>query len=487
MPPEAVGRVGGSFFASRVAGPCMATIDTDDGSRPEAVLSAFIAGLDFGTLPDAAVDLAERAVVDTVGVTLAGADADAGARAGRFALATAGEGFDNGTDTDLAAGAAMIGRSGRAPVQTAALANATAGHALDYDDLSWAMDGHPSVPMVAPILAVGEATGATGADAVTAYVAGFETQCYLAEPVSPTHYERGWHPTATFGTFGATAAVCSLLDCDVATTRRALAVAASMPSGLKRNFGSMTKPLHPGLAARSGVTAALLADGGFTADDAPISADGGFFDLYADGAEKPPAPPGDPFRSLTEGLNVKYYPCCYFTHAAITATAGLVADHDLAPTDVERVEVSASRGADDALSHPTPETGLEAKFSMEYCVAAAVCHDRVGLGSFADDALADPAVEAIRETVEFDVDSDLPYDDHAATVRVVTADETYRRAGVDPPGVKEDPLTDGQLREKFIQCATRVLPRSTARRSHDRLVDLADRSSVAAVVKTLSP
>lgn len=165
---------------------------------------------------------------------------------------------------------------------------------------------------------------------MTGFIAGFETACYLAEPISPEHYERGWHPTATFGTFGATAATCSVLGFDADATHRALAIAASMPSGLKRNFGSMTKPLHAGLAARSGVTAALLARDRFSADATPISGDDDFFDLYGGGATKTPTPPGEPWRLRTEGIHVKYYPCCYFTYTSITATAALADEPSLA-------------------------------------------------------------------------------------------------------------------------------------------------------------
>ena len=450
-----------------------------DGDTPERVLAEFVATLDSEDVPSDLVTLAERAFVDTVGVTLAGADADAGERAGRFAAVQAGA---------VDGGATLLGRTERATLPAAALANGTAGHALDYDDLSWGMDGHPSVVLVAPILAAGEVTDATGADAVTAFVAGFETACYLAEPISPEHYERGWHPTATFGTFGATAATCSVLGLDADATHRALAIAASMPSGLKRNFGSMTKPLHAGLAARSGVTAALLARDGFSADATPISGDGGFFDLYGDGATTMPTPPGEPWRLRTEGIHVKYYPCCYFTHTSITATAALADEHGIDPADVERIEVTASRGAGDALVNPDPETGLEAKFSMEHCVAAALARDRVGLEAFEPEAVTDPTIAALRERVDFETDDGREYDGHGATVRVVTtAGETYERTQADPPGVHDDPLSTAQLREKYLECATHVLDEAAAERTHDRLVALADEPSLADVVASLTP
>jgi 2-methylcitrate dehydratase PrpD len=445
---------------------------------PERVAAEFVFDLAFADVPADVVDTVERAFVDTVGVTLAGAATDAAEKAARLARIGAGTGDG---------GASLLGTSGRASLPEAALANGTAGHALDYDDLSWAMDGHPSVPLVAPILAVGEAVGASGSEAVTAFAAGFETECFFATPISPTHYERGWHPTATFGTFGATAAAASLLDLGVDATHRALAVAASMPAGVKRNFGAMTKPLHAGLAGRSGITAALLARDGFTADEVPISGDRGFFDLYGGGATETPTPPGNPWRLRTEGIHVKYYPCCYFTHTSITGTATLVERADLDPEEIERIEVSAARGADDALAHPDPETGLEAKFSMEHCVAAAAALDRVGLDAFEPEAVSDPTIAALRERVDFEPDPDREYDSHAAHLRLVTTDgDSFEREQADPPGVFESPLTADQLRQKYVECATRTLDRATADRTHDRLAALAEEPSVADVVADLA-
>jgi 2-methylcitrate dehydratase PrpD len=239
------------------------TRQTARGGGLEGRLASLVASVDYGDVPPEVRETVRRAFVDTVGVTVAGT-ATAGAERLRRAVER-----DVGGPLDDAA----------LPATTAALLYGQAGHALDYDDLSWGMDGHPSVVLVPPILALAAETDATGADATLAYALGFETACRIAEPVSPDHYEAGWHATATFGTFGATAAAASLLDLDAAATRRALAVAGSMPAGTKRNFGSMTKPLHAGLAAQSGVRAATLAAEGFTAGDDVVAGERGFWDL----------------------------------------------------------------------------------------------------------------------------------------------------------------------------------------------------------------
>lgn len=228
-----------------------------------AALASFVAKLDDTAVPARATRLVERCFVDTVGVTLAGAQEGAGASA--IALARA-EGAGETT---------LLGREGTASRSAALLANGTAGHGLDFDDVSWGMGGYPSVTLVAPALAVGEQVDATGRDLVTAFVAGFETECYLASAISPGHYERGWHATATFGVFGSAVVAARLLGATQAETRHALNIAASLPAGLKRNFGSMTKPLQVGVAVRAGVTAAALAVEEFTADSAAIAASAG--------------------------------------------------------------------------------------------------------------------------------------------------------------------------------------------------------------------
>lgn len=436
---------------------------------PEARLGEFVAGLEYGDLPEGAVDTVVRAVVDTVGVTLAGTTADAGRRA-----ATA-----EAIDPDAAAVGELLGVEGDDRPEAAALRVGTASHALDYDDLSWAMDGHPSVALVPPLLALAPETGATGQDLIAAYAAGFETACAVAEPVSPAHYEAGWHATATFGTFGAAAAAAHLLDLDAETTTRALTVAASMPAGLKRNFGSMTKPLHAGLCARSGVTAARLAREGLTADPRAVTGDKGFWDLYGP-KETGEFSVGARWRLREEGIHVKAYPCCYFTHSAIAAAAELGEAVD--PAGVESISVTASQGAADALHHADPETGLEAKFSMEYTVASGLVRDRVGLETFEPEAIDHPAVQRVRERVGFTVDEAMPYDSHGATVRVETSGGTHERTRTDPPGTHDDPLSEERFRAKFEECAGTVLEAHDVADLYEQLSALSEVEEVAAAL-----
>lgn len=428
---------------------------------PETRLGSFVAELTYDDLPDDVVETVRRAFTDTVGVTLAGSAEGAGAVA-----------FENaGIDPADVTPRERLSATESEPAPAAALRIGTASHTLDFDDLSWGMDGHPSVVLVPPLLAVAPDVRPTGRELVTAYVAGFEAACAVATPISPDHYEEGWHATATFGALGAAAAVANLCGLDADTTTQTLNIAASMPSGLKRNFGSMTKPLHAGLASRAGVSAATLARDGLDADTMAISGDRGFWDLYGP-AERDAFGMADEWAVREHGIHVKAYPCCYFTHTSIAAAQALADEYGIDPAAVEQVVVRSAQGAADALHHSNPETGLQAKFSMEYTVANAIVHGQVGLATFEEEALSDPVVERVRERVDFAVDDDLHYDSHETFVRIQTADETYERRQENPPGVHDNPLDEATFRAKFDECAGRVLDPDRADALYDMFTSL---------------
>lgn len=423
-------------------------------------LADFVAKLSFEDLSEDVVNTVERAFVDTVGVTLAGIDEPVGKKVS--------------DEFDTIAALFSDARS----TKERALALGTAGHALDYDDLSWSMDGHPSVTLIPPLLATIPETTVSGRRIITAFVAGYETECAIAEPVVPTHYKLGWHATATFGVFGAAAAVAKILDLDQAEIREAIAIAASTASGTKENFGSMTKPLHAGLASRSGVTAAKLAANGFTGGETVFEGSAGFWNLYADGPESE-FTVGEELQLEQYGLQLKAYPCCYFTHASIAATEELQAEQDINPDEIQKVEVLASPGASDALQYDDPNIPSEGKFSMPYVIASTLVTDKVNLSTFEPDNFGAEPIREIMDYVDFSVDEDLPYNANSGTVRITTSDKTYKRHRKYPPGTYHDPLTESELREKFHECATRVLPAEDIKPVYEQLESLSERSSVA--------
>lgn len=444
---------------------------------PATEIASFITEVTFSDLPPETIRTAKRAFIDTIGVTLAGVKAGAGLHV-MDVLAQ-----EQGKTT-------LIGRDKQSSLFEAVFANATAGHALDFDDTALAaMDGHPSTPLVAPLLAVGEREHSAGRDLLTAYVVGFEAQAYLNTPITPGHYEGGWHATSTLGTFGAAAATASLLDLPSSTTEEALNMAASMPAGLKRNFGTMTKPIHVGHAARSGVTAALLSMEGVDADTNAIGGERGFFDLYRgdrepDMMELPDLAEG--WSLLTDGIDLKKYACCHYTHAAIYGIAILAEQHDLNPSTVDQIRVEASQGAADAVEHDDPDTSTQAKFSMPYVVAYALVNGTVDLEAFDENAIDDPTVQAIREQVVFEVDDDRSYSSNAASITVETTDGTiYEHIQERPPGSHENPLTNDELREKFMQCGTRTLSENTAQEAYRALESLSEVDDITEVTAIL--
>jgi len=443
----------------------------------EDELASFVNNTSYADIPAEAVRSAERAFVDTIGVTLAGSDRNAGARAMRMAEGEQGK-------------TTLLGCNGNSSLYEAVFANATAGHALDFDDTALsATDGHPSVPMVAPLLAIGEREQATGQELLTAYVIGFETQAYLVAPISPSHYKEGWHATATLGVFGATAAIASLLNLTEDEVRHALNIAASMPAGIKRNLGSMTKPIHAGQAARSGVSATCLAAEGINADPTAISGERGFFDLYR-GREAPDMAAShdlkNQWRLLSDGIDIKKYPCCYYTHAAIYGVSQLIENHSLNREEIESIRIEASRGAIDAVKHDDPESPAQAKFSMPYLIAYAVINGTVDLNAFERHSISNPAVEDIRKEITFALEQDRPYDDYGASLTIeTTAGAVYERTQDQPPGTHEDPLTDVELRKKFEMCWRVIQPKEPAEATYRRLDSLRDINDISTITNIL--
>jgi 2-methylcitrate dehydratase PrpD len=326
------------------------------------------------------------------------------------------------------------------------------------------MLGHPSAPVLAAALAAGELGLADGRALVHAFVLGFEIETTLAQAVNPDHYAHGWHATCTLGTLGAAAAASRLLGLDAAQTRMALATAATQSSGLKENFGTMTKPFHAGHAARSGVLAALLAREGWTASDQAIEGPQGWVKVLGAGASRLEAlgTLGAPWKILSSGVAVKPYPSCACTHSIIDGALELRRAHGLSADDVAEITVGVNELVPRILIHHDPRTGLEAKFSAEFSVAAALAEERVGIATFQDDKTQSAPIRKLMKRVRVVVDPEIPSDleRHMWTkVTLRLADGRSVRIGPrEVPGHPTNPLTLEALRDKFTECASVVLP-----------------------------
>ena len=407
------------------------------------------------------------ALLDTVGVTLAGASEPA-ARIVRGVVAA--EGGDV---------CRVFGTGARAGAGGAALANGTAAHALDYDDMCFVSLAHPSAPLVAAALAAAEVAGASGRAVLDAYIAGFEIEARLGRLMNPRHYQRGWHCTSTLGTIGSAAAVSRLLGLDAAAAGHALAIAASEASGVKENFGSMVKPLHAGLAARNGVLAALLAKGGMIASGRALDGPQGFLtamDSERASLEDEIADLGVRWEIVDTGITVKLYPSCAGTHPSLDAILDLRQREGFLPGDVERIEIDVDSITPTVLIYERPANGLEAKFSMPFCAAAAVVYGRVGIDTFATERLHDPQVTALMPRVVMRVDAALdgiapPLTQARVTIRLCDG-RSVSQAADGARGYPERPASDEELGAKFMACARRSISETAAGRALAMLRDI---------------
>lgn len=430
----------------------------------------FVVNAQFDAAPKKALSVARHAILDCVGVALAGAREPAGEIAAKWARAAAG-----------APQATVWGQDLKTSAHDAALVNGTAAHALDYDDVTWGLIGHPSVSLVSSLLPLGEGIGASGRDILLAYVVGFEVMAKLGRTTQPKHsLEGGWHATSTIGSFGSTAACCKLLGLGAEQTGRALGMVYSMTSGNVSNFGTMTKPLHAGLAARNAVQAAQLSDLGFTAVPHPFDEPWSFHQVYSRGMPwdiSPLEELGSEYELVTRGVVIKPYPCGVALHPAIDAALQLQEEENLQADDIERVEVGVTRYSYDKLSYHRPKTGLEGKFSMQYAVARALMDRRLTLDTFTAQAVQAPAVQELLGRVEMHVDEEI---DRAwkigsrpvrMRIRLRNGRTVEKQVNISK-GNPEVPLSAEELRAKFADCARLSLEPDAVRSAMNALESL---------------
>lgn len=407
----------------------------------------------FEDLDDHARQLVRTALVDTLGVALAGSDF-AGITAARTACGiTAGE-----------SGSLVLGTADRVPALDAGLLNGVAAHALDLDDGNSAVGGHPSAMLVPALLALGEETDANVADIAVAYAAGYEVMVRLAYGMNPGHYQRGWHPTATLGVIGIAAAAARLLGLSAERTATAMAVAVSHAAGVKANFGTMTKSLHVGQAVRNGMFAARLAEAGFTANPGALDHHQGFLPLYqgASGydASRIVAALDGPPLACSERNPIKIYPCCHSTHGAIEAARVIRGTDGFDAGRVEDIEIVVDPNRMPHTDRPVLAEALSGKFSLQYVASRALLTGTVVLSDFDGDAHRDPATLALMSRVRV-----LPAppggqpNSFSATVRITQTGGTQFSATRDPHLLDNETTLDPPvLWKKFTDCAGRVLP-----------------------------
>ena len=414
-------------------------------------LGRFISGLSHADIPAEARTAIHTAFVDTIGVTIAGAREPAPQMV-RAMLSPAGD------------EALLLGRQGRGSALDAAWINGTAAHALDFDDVSQRGFGHASAFLVPAILAEAEAIGASGQQMVTAYAAGYETIADLVRRDADVgrYHDKGWHPTGFCGAVGAAAACASLRGLSPEQSAMALSLAGSQACGLIANVGTMTKPFHAGRAAHAGVASAKLAAAGFTAAVDAIEHPPGFLFAFSYGGRvdvESPVMAGVDWQICgANRISIKKYPMCYCTHRTIDGMFDLLAAHAIDVANIERIDVSISRRNLIILRNHAPQTGLEAKFSIEFAAAAPLIAGRAGLGELRDEFVLRPEVQALmRRVVVQPDDRDNPdrpgYAIHDRVV-IVTRDGHELDSGpiTNVRGDHASPLRRDELWSKFEDC-----------------------------------
>ena len=461
-----------------------------DAGSLTAYVADFIASTKYADIPTEVLHLGKKSILDGLGLALAGSVAKSGHLVRRHL-----QGLQS------AGAASVIGAGLRVPARFAAFANGTAMHADDYDDtqLAVAKDRvyglltHPTAPALPAVLAVAEQHGRSGKDLLRAYHVGVEVECKIAEAIHPRHYQHGFHSTATCGTFGAAAGLASLGDLSPDLAGVALGIAGSLSAGLRENFGTMMKPFHAGRAAESGVLAAEFAALGFTATPHILEAPRGFFRAAGGGYDEESirGKLGRPWTFADPGVSIKPHPSGSLTHPGMTLMLSLIKQHDIRPEQVERVTVGTNQNMPNALIHHRPRTELQAKFSMEFCMAILLLTRKAGLPEFTDEVVNRPEVQAMIQRVDFGVHPDAEaagYDKMTTVLEITLADGRKISGHADfGKGSPANPMSYEEVADKFRECAAfSRWPSEKAERVIDTVRGLEELADVRALTALLS-
>jgi len=440
--------------------------------------------LEGATLSPDVLKKLKLAVLDTLASVLAGTREEVVTRMLPYVSRGAGS-----------AEAAILGHRLRTRSDAAALVNGTMAHACDYDDSSWTMWGHPSAPVLPAALAIAERDDCSGLDLLTSFAIGLEIEKAVGLATQPDHYQRGYHATGSVGIFGATAAVAKLLRLTNKQIQMAFGIAVSRAAGLRGNFGTMTKPMHVGFAARDGLECAFLAQSDITGHPAAFEGHMGFFQVLAPDADHTrdvSQTLGNPFEVMEPGLSPKLYPSCSESHAAVDAILEMRSE-GLKPSDVKNIRCGMTPAAQSNLVYPRPVTPLQAKFSQEYCLSAALVRGKLGLNEFTPQAVNDPSIREILRITEAAVHSQLSGADSVsfsspAIVEVQTKDgKTWRKLIREMKGHPNNPLSEADIQQKFKECAATILPQKQVGAALNKIAHLEGLTSVKALVADLTP
>jgi 2-methylcitrate dehydratase PrpD len=421
-------------------------------------LARFIAETSYSDIPESVIEAGKKSILDGLGLALAGSIAKSGEIIKEYLV-----------DTGLSSNgpATVIGTSLRSAARFAAFANAVGIHADDFDDTQLAIGKdrvyglltHPTAPVLPSALAVGEAVGCSGVELMLAYHLGVEVECKIAEAIAPRHYQHGFHATGTCGTFGSATAAAKLKNLNLDQIIRSLSIAGSQSAGLRENFGTMTKPFHAGRACESGVVATEFAARGWTATEKILESPRGFFHA-AGGGYSPDVlvgKMGSPWTFDFPGVSIKPHPSGSLTHPGMTKMLELIRDNNLRPEDIDHVDVGTNHNMPNALIHHDPQNELQAKFSMEFCMAILLLDGKAGLPEFTDEMVHRADVQAMMKRVKFGIHPEAEaagYDKMTTIIDIYLKDGRHISGRSDfGKGSPANPMSYDEVGEKFMGCA----------------------------------
>ena len=464
----------------------------DEQRKVTRIIVDFISTVDIQNFPQEATRLGKRCLIDGIGLVLAGSTADCSLLLQDHIRSVSGI-----PESSILGTKAM-----KAPARLAALANGTSGHAHDFDDtqLSKSPDRiygllmHPTIPPLAAGLAVAEKLSLSGTKFLEAFLTGFEVECKIAEAIDPSHYKKGFHTSGTIGTFGAAVCAAKLLNLKEDQITRSLAIAASCASGIRVNFGTMTKPLHVGRAVENGVFAADLASRGFTADSEGLDGPWGFFQIFGGGFD-----PGkiinqmaNPHTIVDPGISIKPYPCGVLGHPSMDAMRKIVVEHDVKPEQIKRIKLRAGSNILNPLRYRKARNELEAKFCLPFMLSSIALRRKAGIQEFSDTFVASEPVQRMMDKVENIHDPEIEakgFDKIRSVVEVYledgrklvqAADERYR-------GGPDNPFSREELRQKFTECAELVLPADRIQKAFNLIESIENAENLRELLRTLTP
>lgn len=432
-------------------------------------IAKWIRATGYSEIPREVVDIAKRTILDTIGVALAGSSQPVAQIVKKYL-----------SEVKEAEQSTVIGLGVKTSCVEAAFANGIIAHCLDYDDLLRPVAGagapHVSAVVLPAALAIAERESKTGEELIEAYILGCEITYRVGRGVEPTHYNSGFHNTATEGIFGAAVAASKLLGLNYEEITYALGIAGSEASGLQENFGTMTKPFHAGQAAAKGVRASLLAGLGFNSSKSIFEGKFGFCNVLAKNPriDEIIKNMGQPF-SLPQ-ICLKFYPCCGGSHSAICAALELAKEYHIREEDIEQVVVRCDQQVAKVVTYEKPKTPLEGKFSFQFPIALALSEKKVTLQEFTDERIKDPKIVGLMQRVKVIPTPELRQTDPMGRSQVVEVKLKDGRQLVKRcdyfPGTPRNPLSEEELFEKYRSCAGLVLSEKETEESIELIMNL---------------